>query len=41
MAESILAARIPVPEQLLRELSRDLMRVIPHFVEQDEVRGVK
>lgn len=41
MADAIIASPIPIPEQLLRDLSRDLNGIVPNFADTEATLGVK
>ncbi len=41
MAERILCSSIPVSEEILRDLARNVAKVLPQLAEQETESGVK
>ena len=41
MANSKLPEGIPIPEQVLRKMSKDIVGIFPNFADQEPDNGVK
>lgn len=41
MAHPALFKEVPIPEQTLRELSKDILGIVPKFADQEPDSGVK
>ena len=41
MAAPILSGEIPIPEQTLRDLSKDIVGIVPNFADLEPELGVK